>query len=340
MTVAADTNGNAWKLPSPQSPFDAEEWFDRNNPHNFDMWSTRKRRSESANSRKYAFNQGYWGVQQGKPLQAGENADGSRWNGAQNWNSDGAHGAAIEIPIQDFNFNLNFKTANGGTPATPVVTAPNPASCEFTDDACFCRPRFDTLTGFETNDGTDEAITFSADYTIDATWPADGLAHSSCDGDFNEDGQNVGNDVNSNGIKQCNPSEIAIIKENLQKAACAGYKPDGSGGFAQTANVQTLVFDDHRVVTSLNKDNKEWEVSVQCNPTRMAAIGQTVAQRDLFPDCFFGDELWFTFTYSSVAQNALNARLGHNSYVSAWTSELKDTTQEYITTQQLSTDFL
>ena len=329
MTVDADANGNAWTLPSPQN--DAEEWFDRNNPHNFDMWSTRKRRSESANSRKYAFNQGYWGVQQGKPAQAGENADGSRWNEAQNWNSDGAHGAAIEIPIQDFNFNLNFKTANGGTPATPVVTAPNPASCEFTDDACFCRPRFDTLTGFETNkgSGTDVAITFSADYTIDATWPADGLAHTSCS-DTN----------NLNGVSGCTLGEIAIIKENLQEAACSGYKPDGSGGFAQTDNVQTLVFDDHRVVTSLNKDNKEWEVSVQCNPTRMAAIGQTVAQRDLFPDCFFGDELWFTFTYSSVAQNALNARLGHNTYVSAWTSELKDTTQEYITTQQLSTDFL
>jgi len=133
------------------------------NPHNFDMWSTRKRRSESENSRKYAFNQGYWGVQQGKTAQAGA------WNAGEEWNADGAHGAAIEIPIQDFNFNLNFKTANGGTPETPTVDT-NPASCEFTTDACFCRPRYDTLTGFETNNGgTDVAITFSADYTIDAT---------------------------------------------------------------------------------------------------------------------------------------------------------------------------
>jgi len=337
MTVAADANSNPWDPPSPQSPLDAEEWFDRNDPHSFDMWSTRKRRSESANSRKYAFNQGYWGVQQGKLAQAGA------WNAADNWNADSsAHGAAIEIPIQDFNFNLNFKTANGGTPLTPVVTSPNPDNCEFTADACFCRPRFDTLTGFETNkgSGTDVAITFSAGYTIDASWPADGLAHSSCAGDENEDGNDVGDDDNLNGVNVCNPSEIALIKENLQEAACDGYKSDGSDGFKQTDNVQTLVFDDDRVVTSLNPNNNEWEVSVQCNPTRMADIGQTVAQRDLFPDCFFGDELWFTFTYSSEENRGLDARLAHNTYVSAWTSELKSTTQEYITTQQLSTDFL
>jgi len=170
--------------------------------------------------------------------------------------------------------------------------------------------------------------------------PADGLAHSSCAGDINEDGLNVGNDVNSNGVKKCNPSEIAIIKENLQEAACDGYKSDGSDGFKQNDNVQTLVFDDDRVVTSLNPGNSEWEVSVQCNPTRMAAIGQTVAQRDLFPDCFFGDELWFTFTYSTAENRGLDAVLAHNTYVSAWTSELKSTAQEYITTEQLSTDFL
>lgn len=334
MAVANDGDGNAWDPPSPQSPFDAEEWFDRNNPHNFDMWSTRKRRSESANSRKYAFNQGYWGVQQGKTNQAGA------WNAAQEWNADGAHGAAIEIPIQDFNFNLNFKTANGGTPAAPVVDT-NPADCEFSDDACFCRPRFDDLTGFETNNGgTDTAITFSADYatTIDfATWPADGLAHASCAGDANEDGADVGDDDNANGVNVCNASEISYIKANLQKAACDGYLADGTGGFKQNDNVQTLVFDDDRVVTSLNPSNNEWEVSVQCNPTRMAAIGETVAQRDLFPDCFFGDELWFTFTYSTASYNVLTVQQAHNNYVSAWTSELKDTAQEYISTESLST---
>merc|ERR1712054_593211 len=91
---------------------------------------------------------------------------------------------------------------------------------------------------------------------------------------------------NSNGVNQCNAAEILITKTNLEKAACDGYLADGTGGFKQNDNVQTLVFDDDRVVTSLNPSNNEWEVSVQCNPTRMAAIGETVAQRDLFPDCF------------------------------------------------------
>jgi len=323
MTVAADADSDAWNLPSPQSPFDAEEWFDRNNPHSFDMWSTRKRRSESANSRKYAFNQGYWGVQQGKPNQAGD------WNAAE-WNADESlHGSAIEIPIQDFNFNLNFKTANGGSPAVPEFDT-NPADCEFTADACFCRPRFDDLTGFETNTGlgTDSAITFSADYTVDFS---NGLAHASCAG---AGGQNA------NGVNKCSTTEINDITANLELSACDGYLANGTGGFKQKKNVQTLVFDDDRVVTSLNPSNKEWEVSVQCNPARMAAIGETVAQRDLFPDCFFGDELWFTFTYSTPTYDVLTVQQAHNNYVSAWTSELTNKPQEYISTESLSTETL
>ena len=138
----------------------------------------------------------------------------------------------------------------------------------------------------------------------------------------------------------CNASEIGYIKANLQKAACDGYLADGTGGFKQNENVQTLVFDDDRVVTSLNPSNNEWEVSVQCNPTRMAAIGETVAQRDLFPDCFFGDELWFTFTYSTASYNVLTVQQAHNNYVSAWTSELKNTAQEYISTESLETETL
>jgi len=102
-------------------------------------------------------------------------------------------------------------------------------------------------------------------------------------------------------------------------------------GFKQTDNIQTLVFDDPRVKTSLNPTltPMEWEVSVQCDRTDMANIGTDVAQRDLFPDCFFGDELWFSFTYSTSANSGQNA---YDSYVSSWTSELSDTAQNYIST--------
>jgi len=321
MTVAPD-GANAWNLPSPQSPFDAEEWFDRNNPHNFDMWSTRKRRSESANSRKYAFNEGYWGVQQGKPAQAGA------WNAGDNWNADSAeHGAAIEIPIQDFNFNLIFKTASGEYPATPAYTE-NIDDCFFADSAtdCVCRPSIRSLTGLTTEAG--DAITFTAvagdanAFTFDFTNfkttgnSGTGVVHSSC--------------ADANDI--CTQSEIDDIKTNLEKGACDGYKATGNmNGFKQTDNIQTLVFDDPRVKTSLNPTltPMEWEVSVQCDRTDMANIGTDVAQRDLFPDCFFGDELWFSFTYSTSANSGQNA---YDSYVSSWTSELSDTAQNYIST--------
>lgn len=320
MTVADDSGSNPWDPPSPQSPFDAEEWFDRNNPHNFDMWSTRKRRSESANSRKYAFNQGYWGVQQGKSAQAGA------WNAADNWNADSAeHGAAIEIPIQDYNFNLIFKTASGDLPATPAYTE-NIDDCFFADAVtdCVCRPSIRSLTGLTTEAG--DAITFTAvegdanAFTFDFTNfkttgnSGTGVVHSSCAA--------VG-DV-------CTQTEIDDIKANLENEACDGYKDTGNmNGFKQNDNIQTLVFDDHRVKTSLNPSNMEWEVSVQCDRTDMANIGTDVAQRDLFPDCFFGDELWFSFTYSTSANSGATA---YDSYVSSWTSEFSNTAQEYIST--------
>merc|ERR1712109_316776 len=71
-TAYVDNGDPQWNSPSAfasQINGDAEGWFDRNNPHNFDTWSTRKRRAAS-NDRKYAFNSGYWKVQEN---------DGSMW---------------------------------------------------------------------------------------------------------------------------------------------------------------------------------------------------------------------------------------------------------------------
>merc|ERR1711937_560961 len=258
--------------------------------------------------------------QQGKPAQAGA------WNAGDNWDADSAeHGAAIEIPIQDFNFNLIFKTASGEYPATPTYTE-NIDDCFFADSAtdCVCRPSIRSLTGLTTEGG--DAITFTAvegdanAFTFDFTNfkttgnSGTGVVHSGCA---------AANDV-------CTQLEIDDIKTNLEKEACDGYKANGNmNGFKQNTNKQTPVFDDHRVKTSLNPSNMEWEVSVQCDRTDMANIGTDVAQRDLFPDCFFGDELWFSLTYSTSANSGQNA---YDSYVSSWTSELSDTAQNYIST--------
>ena len=329
-SVANDADGNAWAAVNakyPQSPPDAEEWFDRNNPNSFDMWSTRKRRSASANARKYAFNAGYWGVQQNQPSQTNNAWNQNDANGNPlPFNADGVHGAAIEIPIQDYNFNLVFKTASGESPAQPeVATGTNAANCFFNDhgtgDAvdCQCRPSIRSLTGFTTQAG--DAITFTpvaddADaFTFDFSTFTD-VVHSSCT-------------AGANNI--CTADEINDIKGNLQLDACDGYKVLDAEGFRQTDNVQSLVFDDPRIKTSLNPslNPMQWEVSVQCSRTDQANIGSDVAQRDLFPDCFFGDELWFTFSYSTSANGGQNS---YDSYVSAWTSSAATATKAYIST--------
>jgi len=321
VVVPNESGGNAWTAPNAQNPSDAEEWFDRNDPHSFDMWSTRKRRSgETSNNRKYAFNAGYWGAQQGKTGTAPE-----MWNGAVAFNAELAeHGAAIEIPITDYFFNLDFKTASGAKPSVPAVSS-NPANCWYPGTTCVCRPSYLELTGF--TDGAGAAITFDANY--DAATGGFNFATN-----FASGSPDVSHTAACGGA--CTDTQAQQIRANLELAqACDGFKSvDGSGGFFQTDNIQRLVFDDSRVVTAYHPGNDEWEVSVQCTRVNMASIDPTtnVSQRDLFPDCFFGDELWFTFSYSTSENNGNDALFQYNSYVSAWTTELKDTAQEYITT--------
>lgn len=318
--IADESGGNAWGRPSPQNPNDAEEWFDRNDPHSFDMWSTRKRRSESANDRKYAFNSGYWGVQEGK-----EGTSPFYWDGNVAFDAENQeHADAIQIPIEDYNFNLIFKTAAGNSPSEPAISTTNAADCfeANTVGDCVCRPSHLQLTGF--TDTSDNAITFASDYITSFNFDTNFLSgapdvkHASCA---------AVDDV-------CTDTEAQEIKANLAMAqSCDAFLADGTGGFYQTDNVQTLVFDDARVVTALNPSSKEWEVSVQCTSVNMATIASNVAQRDMFPDCFFGDELWFTFTYSTAANNGADAYLQYNSYVSAWTSEIdRSPTQTHIST--------
>ena len=316
-----DLGSDAWTAPSAQDPSDAEEWFDRNDPHSFDMWSTRKRRSEFENDRKYAFNAGYWGAQQGKTGETGQ-----MWNGNVAFNADvEAQGQAIEIPITSYNFNLIFKTASGGSPAKPVSAA-NGDECFFANNAdCVCRPSYKRLTGFQISNN---AVVFDENYAAAVedggfdftTFVAPNVAHASC-ADSTE----------------CTDEEVNNIKAQLQMDACDGYLTDTTGiGFKQSENIQTLVFDDSRIVSSLNHPaNDEWEVAVTCDLEKpMNTLAANEAQRDYFPDCFFGDELWFTFTYSTDATNlnGINAMFEHNSYVSAWTTELKETglNQQYV----------
>jgi len=316
--TVAPVNGHDWVAPSAQDPQDAEEWFDRNDPHSFDMWSTRKRRS--VNNRKYAFNAGYWGVQQGDD----GNDDATLWDGNLAFDADNAaHGAAIEIPIKDYKFNLVFKTANGDQASTPVIAQQNDNCFEVGQANCVCRPSHQLLGDFETETGV--PFTFAADYgttyVFDTNFEAgdEKVAHPSC----------TGSPVGSNSANVCTATETAKIRADLTREACDQYKPDGTDAFIFTDNTQSLVFDDPKIVAAYNPNangegDYEWEVSVQCTRTSMGSIASNVAQRDEFPDCFFGDEIWFTFSYSTSENNGNDALFQHNSYVSAWTSELKE----------------
>ena len=60
------------------------------------------------------------------------------------------------------------------------------------------------------------------------------------------------------------------------------------------------------------------------------------SQRDFFPSCFFGDELWFTLTYGTGSDAVANDNnFSFNSDTSAWFSEVNihtdgDFTQAYL----------
>jgi len=339
-----------WNAPSPQSPLDAEEWFDRNDPHSFDMWSTRKRRGV-ANDRKYAFNMGYWGVQEDQQGTASAGFNGVAFDAE---NQD--HANAIQIPITDFNFNLLFKNADDEVP--PITVEINTDRCfdPSNADGCICTPSAQEFNLGGYVDNTEAAVTINA-----ATYAADVLALP----DLYHETACGGTDIVIGGTtyKTC---DMAVMKDTShlgQTTACDSnngnsYKAaSGKGGFRQLTNPQTLTFDDDRIKSALNPSSKKWEVSVQCQKVNMQTLSQTQAQRDFFPDCFFGDEIWFTFTYGSDLLGAYpNSpaistpyNLSYNTYVSSWFSsvdapvydaqgvETTAVTQEYITASQLLT---
>jgi len=354
-------SGTPWNAPSPQNPLDAEEWFDRNDPHSFDLWSTRKRRNTVENKRKYAFNMGYWGAQEG--------AEGDASNMFENiaFDSDNQfHARAIQIPISDFNFNLQFKTADNKSP--PLTVAINSNNCFFASnaDGCTaCKPSAQEFneSGF-ISDTAGTKVTLPDAYTpTDYNWDdtVNRIYHQTA---CSDSGNAITNTVDNLSYNLCNADDLVKMKDTTRlgsTTACENYKTsDGSGGFVQLANTQTLTFDDERIQSALNPTTLKWEASVRCKlngsglqQVDMATMGENDAQRDFFPDCFFGEEIWFTLTYGTgspfspytVAPYSgitTNNDISYNSYVSAWFSsvdvptynvqgvETTATTQEYL----------
>jgi hypothetical protein len=309
---------------------DAEEWFDRNNPHNFDMWSTRKRRTAQANDRKYAFNMGYWGVQQGNAYGAMDPFDADTQT----------HADEIQIPITPYIFNLKFKNArNGDLPNS--ASAGNAANCFLT--TCDCRPSVAELNAYGFEDSAGLPIVFTDSYATDFTTTYPDLWHSGC-----SDNVNV-NSASPTPTNKCNAADRVPFDTNLDAGnlaqECFGFLSDNTGGFyfENDHSKQDLVFDaesNSQVTTAFNPSSNHWEVSVHCKtPTPdNAALLPTEAQRDFFPECFFGDELWFTMTYGTGSDAAANNNnLSYNSYASAWFSEVNvngdgDFTQAYLPT--------
>ena len=307
---------------------DPEEWFDRNNPHNFDMWSTRKRRTAQANDRKYAFNMGYWGVQQGNTYGAMDPFD-----------ADTAHAAAIQVPITPYIFNLKFKNARNGDLPNSASDGNDP-NCFLT--ACDCRPSFAELNAYGFEDSSGDPIVFTDSYATDFTTTYPELWHADC----SDDDVGAVNDASTN---KCTAADRVNIDNNLDAGnlaqGCDGFQNDNTGGFyfQNDHSKQALVFDaesNQQVTTAFNPTSNHWEVSVHCKTPTVdnAALAQSEAQRDFFPSCFFGDELWFTLTYGTGSDAAANNHnLSYNSYASAWFSEVNvdgdgDFTQAYLPT--------
>jgi len=301
---------------------DPEEWFDRNNPHNFDMWSTRKRRTAEANERKYAFNMGYWGVQEG----------GTSSFGAFDSETQG-HADAIQIPVTPYEFNLEFKNARNE--ALPNSAASNPVANCFAEtgaNACVCRPSVAELNAYGFQDTNGAAIVFTETYATDLA--TTDLWHTSCSGA----------PQNSNSLGKCLGTERDPFEANMVTLTqiCDGFKSDGTSGyfFEHDHGRQTLVFDagldqsNSQVTTAFNAEDNQWEVRVHCNNVpNNQALTSTQAQRDFFPSCFFGDELWFSLTYGTGSDATANDNnLSYNSYASAWFSAVNFNGQEYMPT--------
>jgi len=325
---ATDGNGSpGWVKPKTHEG-DAEEWFDRNDPHSFDMWSTRKRRSDATeNERKYAFNMGYWGAQEGAE------GDGTMFGAGIPFISETAsHAAAIQVPITTYDFNLKFKTArNAPVPNGALI---NSADCFMTLNECKCRPSVAELNaaGFEKSNG--DEIVFGDDYATDYTFFTD-VHHEDCNGGT----------PNTNSKELCNPTELAAISSNLQEAnnenVCQGFKNDATSTegyyFPDAHSTQSLTFDaglgsNSQVKTAFNPTGDgKWEVQVHCNQVPdQATIPAHESQRDNFPDCFFGDELWFTLTYGTGNNANNDNNLSYNTYASAWFSEADFTQHVYM----------
>lgn len=122
---------------------------------------------------------------------------------------------------------------------------------------------------------------------------------------------------------------------------CQGFKNDATSTegyyFPDAHSTQSLTFDaglgsNSQVKTAFNPSGDgKWEVQVHCNQVPdQATIPAHESQRDNFPDCFFGDELWFTLTYGTGDNVNNDNNLSYNTYASAWFSEVDFTQHVYM----------
>jgi hypothetical protein len=341
--VARGTNQATWNENVNLFEDDAEEWFDRNDPHNFDTWSTRKRRSfGSANDRKAAFNKGYWNVQDGETARQdgslGPNANANYFTNGAVFNANGngeANGDVIAVPITNFNFGLKFRTA-GQTAITHAVNA-NPVNC-FTEASndCVCKPSFAELTAYVqstfskldmSGGGTGAFVPATATFTALPT-QADALYHTACTGTATTAGadtKQLCQDTDFNTVTAgTSVPTVNSAGAFTTMAVCEGYKndPTNTEGF-NLVNPASLSFDDKRITAAFDHaGDQHWHVTVKCEQAKaMSAIQGYESQRDFFPDCFFGDEIWFTYSYNIKDLFDTTGTVGtHDRYVSAWQS--------------------
>ena len=273
---------------------------------------------------------GYWGVQ-----------EGNSYAGFDSGNSFDAenptHSEAIKIPITPYKFNLKFKNARNEELPNSAGT-PNTDGCFFAS-TCECRPHLDELNSYEfqKSDGSDLN---DLDNTIfdETTFDATDFWHASCSDSANQ---------NTNSVNKCDATEKANFKANLVtlEETCDFFKSDNTEGFRfeNDHSKQALAFDagldenNSQITAVFNPASNHWEVSVHCNNVvQNQALSSNQAQRDMFPNCFFGDELWFTLTYGTGDDSVANGNnFSYNSYASAWFSEVNidtdgDFTEAYL----------
>merc|ERR1712156_1401002 len=230
-TAYVDDGEPQWDSPAAfasQINGDAEGWFDRNNPHNFDTWSTRKRRAAS-NDRKYVFN------------------------------SD-RDNAAITIPITPFEFRLKFQAYNTNVVVEAPVVQSNDAEC-FKDGAanpCVCKPTYTEINAvYNFVDGTNAASTY-----------AGGAINTLYSAICADDGDELVIDAVGQGVYLCDGVDDTAVQNALDdEPDCYAFKTASEAQgfiFADGEENQQLIFDDSRITAMWDPIEGEWFATLAC----------------------------------------------------------------------------